>query len=948
MLRMKPTRSSAFALMLPAVLSGIFAASLEAVTITVNSTADVVANDGQCTLREAIVAANTNTSSGAMAGECAAGSPGLDTIAFSLPAGVQTIGVTSLLPDITEPLLIDGYTKSDASANTLAVGDNAVINVVLKPSPPSASVNGLKLALGSSGSTIRGLYFQLFAGSAIIVEKSDNDVIVGNFMGINNATPIGFGDGVGAIALNPSSLTPNPSNTRIGGTTPAERNVIASANYDIEVDAATGTVIEGNYLGTFPNGTSAPPLISAQGAGIYLLTAPGTTIGGTTGVTVGGGCTGACNLISGNNGGINTFSSASSVANLTIQGNFVGPDATGTAALGNNAFPAILISDKLSSVQIGGTTAAARNIISGCNGTTANIYIGHFNAPAPVAVTGSAIQGNYIGLNSAGTATLTNTCDGIILQNAAGFLVGGPAAGAGNVIAGHNRAGIRLDGAQGNLIQGNFIGTLADGTTAAANAQGGVVIEHTISAAATTDGNTIGGSSTAAGDRIAFNTGAGISATAGVNNLFSHNSIFQNSTLGIDLGPGGATNDHCDPDTGPNNLQNFPVLATATTTGSSVTITGSLDSVASTMFTIEFFSNPSAHPDQGKTFLGSTAVTTGGGCTAAINATFAASVAVGDRITATATDPNNNTSEFSAPVTVAAAPPLNPPTVSKSFTPPSIPAGGASLLTITLSNSNAVPLTGAAFTDSYPANLVNTASPAGATTCAGGTVTAAAGGGSVALSGGTIPASGSCTVTVNVTSAMAGSYLDTIPQGAVTTANAPANTAPASATLVVTPLSPPTVSKSFTPPTIAPGGTSVLTITLSNSNSVPITGASFTDSYPANLVNTASPAGATTCAGGAVTAAAGGGSVALSGGTVPASGSCTVTVNVTSAMAGNYSNTIPPGGVTTANAGPNADPAAATLAVAAAMAAVPTLSEWGLLLLGLLLALAAVAVLRRG
>src|SRR5439155_5993114 len=97
------------------------------------------------------------------------------------------------------------------------------------------------------------------------------------------------------------------------------------------------------------------------------------------------------------------------------------------------------------------------------------------------------------------------------------------------------------------------------------------------------------------------------------------------------------------------------------------------------------------------------------------------------------------------------------PTIAKAFSPTTVATNATSVLTITLTNPNASAITGAAFTDTYPANLVNTASASGATTCAGGTVTAANGGASVALSGGTIPATGSCTVTVNVTSATAGS-----------------------------------------------------------------------------------------------------------------------------------------------------------------------------------------------
>ncbi|MGZ5569752.1 MAG: DUF7933 domain-containing protein, partial [Usitatibacter sp.] len=249
-------------------------------------------------------------------------------------------------------------------------------------------------------------------------------------------------------------------------------------------------------------------------------------------------------------------------------------------------------------------------------------------------------------------------------------------------------------------------------------------------------------------------------------------------------------------------------------------------------------------------------------------------------------------------------------TVAKSFAPASIGTNDTSVLTITLTNSNAAAITGAAFTDNYPANLVNTAAASGATTCAGGTVTAVNNGTSVALSGATIPASGSCTVTVNVTSAIAGAYLNNT--GAVTTTNA-GTAASASSTLNVR--LHPTLAKAFAPATVGVNVTSVLTITLTNPNAVAITGAAFTDTYPASLVNATPATGATTCAGGVVTAVNGAGSVALSGATIPASGSCTVTVNVTSAIAGSYANSIAIGALTSANAGANTAAANATLTV---------------------------------
>src|SRR5207253_7132259 len=124
---------------------------------------------------------------------------------------------------------------------------------------------------------------------------------------------------------------------------------------------------------------------------------------------------------------------------------------------------------------------------------------------------------------------------------------------------------------------------------------------------------------------------------------------------------------------------------------------------------------------------------------------------------------------------------MAPPTVAKSFSVAAIGRNDIATLTVTLSNSNTTDITGAAFTDTYPAGLVNAAAPNASTTCAGATVTATAGAGSVALSGATIPAAGSCTVAVSITSATANTYNNSIAIGGLTTANAGSNTAGASA-----------------------------------------------------------------------------------------------------------------------------------------------------------------------
>src|SRR5439155_6053054 len=125
--------------------------------------------------------------------------------------------------------------------------------------------------------------------------------------------------------------------------------------------------------------------------------------------------------------------------------------------------------------------------------------------------------------------------------------------------------------------------------------------------------NTVGGTAAGAGNRIAFNSGIGVdfpASATGTGNAILGNSIFSNGGPGIDFKDDGVTaNDACDADTGPNNLQNFPVITSVTAGVGSTTIQGTLNSVASTQYRIEFFTNDACEPSgfgEGKTFCGST------------------------------------------------------------------------------------------------------------------------------------------------------------------------------------------------------------------------------------------------------------------------------------------------------------------------------------------------------
>jgi len=273
--------------------------------------------------------------------------------------------------------------------------------------------------------------------------------------------------------------------------------------------------------------------------------------------------------------------------------------------------------------------------------------------------------------------------------------------------------------------------------------------------------------------------------------------------------------------------------------------------------------------------------------------------------------------------------------VTKSFTPAAIDPGTDSTLTVTLANPGATAATGVSFTDSYPTGLANTST---ATTDCGGTATAGAG--TLSLSGGTIPAGGICSVSVLVTASAAGTYQNAIPAGGVTSANADANATDANASLEVTLLVAPLVTKSFT----GSGLSATLAVTLTNPNGSPITGVTFVDTYPGGMTNAPVPSASSTC-GGVVTADAGAGTLGLSGGVIPANGSCTVSALVAVTVFGSYVNVIPAGAVTSANAAANAGAGASGTFVAAAGEDIPALSPLALLALFAFLACAAMIAL---
>ncbi len=228
--------------------------------------------------------------------------------------------------------------------------------------------------------------------------------------------------------------------------------------------------------------------------------------------------------------------------------------------------------------------------------------------------------------------------------------IGGTAAGAGNVISGNSNHGVFLSG-DNNILQGNLIGTDAGGTGPLGNAGSGIFV-------AAANGTQIGGTAVGAGNTIAYNGVRGVTVFSGnTGNRISRNSIYNNggaARLGIDLNNDNATaNDAGDPDTGANNLQNFPEIQTAILNGGNVDITYSVPSTAANSaypLTVEFFVADGSGAE-GETYLGTHSYTTEG--TTPTASIAKGSAAAGSVIVATATDANGNTSEFSASVTVS-------------------------------------------------------------------------------------------------------------------------------------------------------------------------------------------------------------------------------------------------------------------------------------------------------
>ncbi|MFK7966563.1 MAG: LamG-like jellyroll fold domain-containing protein, partial [Burkholderiaceae bacterium] len=409
-----------------------------------------------------------------------------------------------------------------------------------------------------------------------------------------------------------------------------EFNISGTKLHTISLASALPTISDQLAIdGYTQNGSSANTLSEASDAVITIR------IDGGNGLE----------LVSGSDGSeirglMVTGSSARGIAisssNNTVAGNWLGTD--GYRALGNTSEGIVTISG--SGNVIGGTNAADRNIVSG-NGVN---EIGIYGSSS-----GTLVQGNWVGPDATGRSSFGTNVSGIAVSTTgSGNIIGGTAAGAGNLISGHGQTGIYVN-TDGNSILGNQIGTTASGDGLLGNGPG-VFID-------TAGENNIIGSE-AAPNVIAGNRwGVVIDDTGSNGNTISANSIYDNDERGIDFGFNGVTaNDNGDADTGPNGLLNFPVIYDAVVAAGDITITGEARPGA----IVEFFvSDPDEHEGfvhgngEGRTYIGSDTVSgvlAGSTDSTARQFSFTFSTAeatAGSLITATATDGSGNTSEFS-------------------------------------------------------------------------------------------------------------------------------------------------------------------------------------------------------------------------------------------------------------------------------------------------------------
>jgi hypothetical protein len=508
-------------------------------------------------------------------------------------------------------LITGGATSNQLSGNFIGTDDSG--NVAL-----GNQLNGVAI-IGANHNSLLGctikddpfVYYNVVSGNGqngLVVDNSNATTIQANFfgMGANNNTPLGN-------ALNGVLVEGTSTQTIMGGPIPLGNVDAANGQNGIVVqDRASGFTSYNTFCGlaafsddtSFGNGGDGM-LLTSTGGNILIRTNV-ITENGHDGIEIGGAAQG-----------------------ISLSGNIIGLNTQGLIAMGNVD----------NGVEVDGT---AHNDIIGGPQFTFNIIPQNTissNGGNGVAIDGHAhsirVNNSFIGTDVFGRDALGNGGDGVYLgAGTSGTTIGSPSASLLTVISANQGNGVEMQGTTGNTVVGSLIGTNFNGTLPLGNAGDGILV-------ANSSRNTIGGvaapNGRGAANVIGFNDLDGVFVQSGIDNGIHENSITDNGSLGIELGSGANLN------------QAAPVLTSVQTSPFSTQVFGTLTSQRRTAYTIEFFANDASEPS-GRVFLGSVNVTTNVAGVAKFTFKISRLPAGASFITATATDPKNNTSEFSAPV----------------------------------------------------------------------------------------------------------------------------------------------------------------------------------------------------------------------------------------------------------------------------------------------------------
>ena len=570
--------------------------------------------------------------------------------------GLRLVGSNCVVMSIT----INGFPGSGIVITGTNTTGNSVRGCYLGLNPSGTAAvtdryHPLEIAAGASGNTVGGtnttdrnvLSGSAYEGLRIHGAGTRGNVVLGNFIGLNASGSAALPNATAGVGIFGGA-----QENVIGGTNAGAANVISGNSFQglgISGTDTTGNIVAGNLLGLNPAGTAAIPN-GWSGVAIF---------DGARSNLIGGTSPAARNLISGNTLQGVTLSDPGTMGNV-VAGNYIGLNAAGTAAV-PNGWSGLQIYGGAQGNTIGGSSAAARNVISGNSfqgvllvgtNTSRNVIAGNFIGLNPAGTTalgngwsgleiygaaasniiggtitgsgnvisgngnygvfignggtdGNVIAGNHIGVNLAGTQAIGNAWSGLsIYGGAKGNVIGGSVARSGNVISGNLNYGVTLSGTDTseNLVQGNTIGPDAAGTQPLGNGWDGVSIYD--GASGNVFGLAVNGSGAA--NAIAFNNSSGIVMfdVGTTNNSLRGNHIFSNGFLGINQVGGtedfyGVTfSDADDTDAGPNNLQNYPVITQAAGSGLNTILSGTIDTAPNRAVLIDLYRSDTVDSSQ--------------------------------------------------------------------------------------------------------------------------------------------------------------------------------------------------------------------------------------------------------------------------------------------------------------------------------------------------------------